>query len=229
MKFPIFTLTSLLLMAAVASPAIAEPITYTFSGTGIVDLGLLESQFPTYDAYTVTVTADTNKITGSNGSFSVQAETATVTVRGSFGLFNGNGFTPVTGTYTGTFNGSPGSLDVTAFNPGPSVGLSQGGIPFLDLSVLPNPALNTYKLSTPVGPLAGTFSQIPDFVGIPTTQGNFFIFFEQPGTEPSFTASISASPVPEPTSLLLFGVGLVGMAWYLLRGRRWPAVRPSSL
>jgi hypothetical protein len=101
MKFPIFTLTILTLVAVVASPASAEPITYTFSGIGIVDLGPLSSQFPNYDAYTITVTADTNQITGSSGSFSVPAETATVTVSGSFGLFNGTGFTPVSQQFLG--------------------------------------------------------------------------------------------------------------------------------
>lgn len=221
MKFPIFTLTILTLVAAVASPASAAPITYTFSGFGIVDLGPEESLYPNYDSYKITVTADTSQITGSSGSFSVPAETATFTISGLLADFPSSTLT--SGTFTGTFDGPPGSLVVTAFNPGPSVGLSQGSN-VLDLSVLPNPALNTYNLSTPVGPLGGTSSLISFPSGIPTTSGLFVIAFEQPGTEPTFTASIPGSLVPEPMSFILFGLGLGGMAAYMLRGRRWPAV-----
>jgi hypothetical protein len=150
-------------------------------------------------AFTITVTADTAQITGGAGSFSVAAQTATVNVPGVG-----------TGTVTGP-------LEVFASNAGPIVGLSESGTPFLYLGVLPDPVFNNYDLSTPVAPVTGTFSFSNSFITVPTTLGEFFIFFQTPGVQPTFSASVASTAAPEPASLTLLGVGVAGLGLRALR------------
>jgi hypothetical protein len=174
-----------------AGSASAGLITYTFSGSGDVDLGA-SYLYPT--SFTITVTADTAEITGGSGSFTVAAETATVSVAGLG-----------SGTVTE-------ALDVYAFNAGPSVGLSVSGDPFLYLDVLPNPVFNNYDLSTAVAPATGSFSFVNNSLALPTTAGEFSIFFQTPGSQPTFSAVFPATAAPEPASLTLLGIGVAGIA-----------------
>lgn len=186
--------------------ASAAPITYTLTTTATGTLGAS----PFTDALvSVTLTGDTSNVTAGPPPFTdvvVNPGSATVSV---------------SGLGTGTFTDSIVIVDTlsdTAILGGPGVlildNTSGTGILLQTGSVF-----TSYYLQSSLGPITGTGGvasgshMTPIF---PTTAGNLTWAVGQSLGTSTFTAST----VPEPTSLTLFSVGLLGFAGLWLRRKR---------
>ena len=188
-------LAPVLALAMLGSRAEATPITYIETVTASGSIGPLGFQS---DLITITATADTTGITSPNaGELAVNNLSATVNVAG-VGTF---GFTSPTNTFdfqTGT--GTAGENSGTT------------GVPGSDILDVASAVFTTYDLATSLGPVSGE----PVFssgVVFPTTPfGDFAGGFAIDSTTGNATFQAILA-TPEPSSLILCGLGALGLAW----------------
>ncbi len=187
-------IAGLVLTLGAVTPARAELITYTFSGTGSGSLG---SQSFTDTLFTITSTADTSQVTNSSpGIFRVPDLTANVTVSGIG-----------TGTFTIT------TINVSNQNVS-RVGISD---PNQNMAILfvDNPAVATYDLTTAIGPLTGPTAFNPGAT-FATTAGDFSLTVVPSAT---FQATVGQA-IPEPATLTLIGIGALGLLGHAWRRKK---------
>ena len=181
-----------------AAPARAVPITYTETFTASVLLG---STF-TYNAdVTLTMNSDTSTayyLTNVNSQDFrlLNPGTATVSINGGPAYtFTGNVFATDDDFYGNSFAGFTELFGTSA----------------QDIMVTYGAGFVTYDLSTAVGPVTGSgYTQGPYDA---TTGGNFEVNYFYPYGNPTFTATLASSPVPEPASLPLFASALIGLGF----------------
>ena len=175
----------------------ADLITYTYQGIGSGSIG--STPF-TDTAFTITAQGDTSaRVTISNGlitdGFSIQNTAASITI-GASGPFN---FITATRFF----------VNNSSIQDNPSVGFSIAtGPDIFDFG--PQPVFATWDMTTSIGPISGThgITFTPSNYGIVDTSGGVLAFLSGTGIPTTFEATV----VPEPTTLQLFGSGLIGLA-----------------
>ncbi len=169
----------------------AVPITYTQQGVTSGSLGVTSY---TNALTTIVFTGDTANVTNpKSGRFVNASGTATLSITG-FGL----------ATFTDTMAASVNQNETPTTGAAGILDLSCVGSPCAGVATI-NSAFASYNLATAIGPLTGaSFTDQQTSFG--TTLG---LFNMQSFGNWTFTASTGA--VPEPTSLLLMGFGLLAM------------------
>ena len=141
----------------------------------------------------------------------------------SFGYFRNTGILTVTvsGLGTATFTDPVTVFDLPSV-PGGIAGFADSvpvivGVPPLKIVGDYNAAFTSYDLTTSIGPVTG----IPNAnfgYGFNTTAGRFA--WESLLVGDATFIAVTGTPMPEPTSMLLLGTGLIGMG-----ARRWRTCR----
>ncbi len=181
--------------ALLASPAVASPISYIFTGTTAGTLG--GQGFS--GLLTLTATGNTADVIF-NGSSTYRNDIITTVID-----LPGLGPVTVTGTdYVFDHQGAQ------------KIGYGVNGIPLCcDIIQFIDPAYATYDLMSAIGPLAyPTNLSLADWIDVPTTGGLLTLSRFDVGT---FQAVMAAS-VPEPGMIALFASGLASLG--LIRRRR---------
>jgi PEP-CTERM motif len=217
-------------MVGFVNAAHAVPITYTFSGTGEF---FFDNVTYTDQLVTFTVAADTDGI-----GLSLPGTHADDL--GRVGPYNPGVTTVTVGAVTDVLADFPESADVFGSRTSVSnatAGIPQtGGVPLvvllggsgIGIIGVVNEAFATFNLANPFGPIttaggATALSEDPEeafnktLLGGP---GGLFYWITVP-TKATFSAVTApvVTPVPEPSSLALLGIGLVAFAGRRLRQR----------
>ena len=177
----------LLLGLGFAAPAHAIPIQFIYTGTAS---GTLDATVFANADFVITQNADTSNVEDCGvGCFTLDASSTLISIEG-IGIFDF-----ITGTRSFAFNGfvglarADGADLYDVFDAGPG-----------------------YNLQSAVGPIFDdAFLLQWDLMPIVTEGGVLFIE-NAGGSNPSFTATVATTSVPEPALLTLLGLGMVGIA-----------------
>jgi hypothetical protein len=187
-------LVTVALLLSMAGQAAASAITYKEQVTASGTLG----SNPFTDALlTISWTGDTTGVTGGSGFFTNQAGPNTVSLN-------------IAGLGNFIFTDDMDVFVNQNFFP-PAVGFGSNTTRGSVLDTLDN-AFGTYDLTTAIGPITDTSFIRPDLPN-GTTGGLLTIVSAGDST---FTATLGAT-TPEPSSILLFGSGILGLAGVLRR------------
>jgi hypothetical protein len=170
--------------------AAAGPITFTesFTAAGTVNGNPFDGNVM------FSLTSDTTLIIQEGSIFLTPAGTASVTIQGVG-----------TGTFTDPF-------DVFDNQSVSVAGFTDTNIE--DIVDLSNPAFATYDLKSAIGPLDTTFFFVDTGAALGSTLGTIII--DSTSGTPTFAAT-TTSVTPEPSSIVLFGSGILGLAGLLRR------------
>lgn len=188
MRKQICSVIAALLVSASTS---AAPITFIFTGTG--SGAISEAGFHNV-AFTITATGDTDDRQGFlDEGFFVDHASANIQIEG----FETLSF--LTGTRTFVNNSSS------------EVGFSRAGFDGLDLyNSGANSAYETWDMLASLGPVGGTFD-LMQWANSPVMTNMGALFFESRSVTGTFQAITSTTSVPEPTTLAMFGIGLLSL------------------
>lgn len=180
------------LLTVFAGSSFAGTVTFSavVSGTSITftDIttatGTIGSTSFTNDSITISAVADTSAIQSDSQGFFVNNTSASVTIGG-----------------VGTFSFITGTRFFVN-NTGQEVGFSRAGISGSDLIDGPiNPAFSSWNMLTSIGPFTGGGGILQWELSPVLTSGGTLVL-------------VNSAPVAEPSTFLLFGIGLLGLGWF---------------
>ena len=172
------------------STAVADQITFTHTGVGSGSIGAIDF---TDAAFTITAIGDTaNREQPASDVYSINHDSAVIDITG-VGVF-----TFITGTRTFVNQSSP------------IVGFSRAGSNGLDLYNGPiDASFATWDMLSSIGPIFGDINLLQwSDEDVDTTGG--VLLFNTATTRGYFQASVGNASVPEPASIVCFGIGMIG-------------------
>jgi hypothetical protein len=195
MKWKVVAAAVFMTVVVSATNVSAAMITFIHAGSGV---GSLNGVSFGQRAFTITATADTDDRVITGFGYSTSHTTAEIAIVG-VGTF---AFVTPTRTFLNT------GLDLVGFSRASGSDLFNG-----PSSVA---AFGAWEMLTSVGPVSGNGNLLQWGLSPVITTGGT-LFFNNQNTTATFQAIVQTQqPVPEPSSLVLFGVAVVG-----LLGRGW--------
>jgi hypothetical protein len=180
-------------------PALALPI--LFIHTGESGSGSIGGAAFVDRAFTITATGDTDDRQSFGGGFFIDHLSASISIDG-VGVFN---FVTATRTF---FNDT---FDIPGF--------SRAGLGGLDLYNGPIDAfLDGWDMLSSIGPVPGSISLL-QWLSSPVITDGGQLIFDNATTTGTFQAIVGQQIIPEPATVTLFTMALMGAAGYRLRRR----------